>query len=166
MPPKSGRNMSTSRATKLGRTEHRTAERELGEAERSTEQQSTIRKMSTSASSKGGAAVMHSSMCASTLSHRYGESDSDDSRPDCEATEAADAEKAWWSSTGQAMSAEDRTGAEWWKEVAELMDQECVEAAAATGVDHTHVEQMGGVPIDVSTQGVSTSARCSDEWPF
>ena len=88
---------------------------------------------------------MHSSMCASTLSHRYGGSDSDDSRPDCEATEAADVEKAWWSSIGQAMLAEDRTDAEWWKE------QEHSEPAAATGIDYTHVDRKVGVPIDVGT---------------
>ena len=110
---------------------------------------------------------MHSSMCANTLSHLYYRgSDSDDSRPDCEATEAADAEEACWNSTGQAMSAEDRTDAEWWKEVAEFMDHEGFEAAAATGVNHTHSEQMGGVPTDVGTQGAGTHARCDDEWPF
>ena len=109
---------------------------------------------------------MHSSMCANTLSHFYGGSDSDDNRTGCETTEAADDTEAWWSVSGQAMSAEDRTDAEWWKEVAELMDHECIEAAAATGVNHTHVEQMVGVPTDVSTQGVSSNAMCNDEWPF
>ena len=98
---------------------------------------------------------MHSSMCANTLSHFYGGSDSDDNRTGCETNEAADDAEAWWSVSGQAMSAEDRTGAEWWQEVAELIEHDGFDDAAATGVNHTHFDQ-----------GASTDVMCDDEWPF
>ena len=98
---------------------------------------------------------MHSSLCANTLSLSYGQSDLEDNRPGCDANEEADEAEAWRSVIGQAMSAEDRTGSEWWQEVTELMNHEGVEDAAATGASHTQLEQ-----------GASSDAGCDDEWPF
>ena len=98
---------------------------------------------------------MHSSLCAIARSHSYGESDPEDDRLDGDASEEADEAEVWWSITEQARSAEYRTDTDWWQEVTELMDHEGFEDAAATGVNHTQLDQ-----------GASTDARCDDEWPF